>query len=397
MSSKSPINSFSNPIIRPTNIAIFISLVVHLVLLIYAFPRLVIQEKKKTNIRENVATIQLTPEEQSRLPNLTPELDIPELNPTPFSDNLPFALSPSIPTNPNLFTDLPPINLPPPPPSLAVPNLPPPTQIPLPAIQPPLPSLPPLPSTDITLPPIGDTSSLPLPPPVPPAPEESVEQQPAPSTTAKAPTKPTPPTTAATEKPEAATKKPSTPSEEPKPEQTPTQIAAQRQQKLNEEVRDLSSSLTKNTAATTDEEARKNYVGWLTVIKEAEPEEITFEGTYPRDACIRRLEGTSVYGVLVNTQGQVDNLELLKGAEYPIFNQQASKDLAKQQLANNTDSTKPYRVTVNYKYDPDICPSLTVPSLRNRDKTTKPSPTPNNTPETKPEVSEPLSESSKSE
>ena len=95
MSSKSSINSFSNPIIRPTNIAIFISLVVHLVLLIYAFPRLVIQEKKKTNIRENVATIELTPEEQSRLPNLTPELDIPELNPTPFSDNLPFALSPS--------------------------------------------------------------------------------------------------------------------------------------------------------------------------------------------------------------------------------------------------------------------------------------------------------------
>ena len=366
MPSKSNINNSPNKLIRPTQIAIFISLAIHLFLLKYGFPNLAIEDKKNINIRETVPTIELTPQEQSRLPNLTPELNIPELNQTPLADTPPpFALSPSIPQNPNFFNDLPPVALPPPP-SLAVPNLPP-SQIPLPplpSIAPPLPSLPPLPSTDITLPPIGDASSLPLPPPVPSAPVASSDKPPSPST-AKAPT-PKQPALPEAKKPEE--KKPPTPPVEPKPKLSPTQIAAQRQQKLNQEVRDLSSSLRKNTSATTNEEARKNYVAWLSAIKEVEPEELTFQGTYPRDACIRRLKGTSVYGVLVDIQGKVTNLELIKGAEYPIFNQQASKDISNRELKNDTEGLKPYRVTVNFEYDPEICPSLTLPSLRRDNK-----------------------------
>ena len=362
MSSKSNIN-LSNKLIRSTQIAIFISLAIHLLLLKYGFPRLVIEENKNITIKETVPTIELTPAEQSRLPNLTPEVNIPELNKTSLGEDIsPFALSPSIPQNPNLFPDLPPVPLPPPPSSLALPNLPP-VQIPLPPLQslppiaPPLPSLPPLPNTNIKLPPIGDTSSLPLPPPVPSATADSTDK-PVSSPTAKPSTQPAPP----------EEKKSPTPSPETKPKPSPNQIAAQRQQKLNQEVRQLSRSLQKNTAATTDEEARKNYVAWLSVIKEVEPEELTFTGTYPRDACIRRLKGTSVYGALVNAQGEVTDLELIKGAKYPIFNQQASKDISTRNLANNTEKLKPYRVTVNFEYDPEICPSLTLPSLRQENK-----------------------------
>ena len=367
MSFKSNINNPSNKLIRPTQIAIVISLTIHLFLLKYGFPHFAIEEDKKITIKETVPTIELTPAEQSRLPNLTPELNIPELNQTPLGENIsPFALSPSIPQNPNLFPDLPSVPLPPPP-SLAVPNLPP-VQIPLPPLQslppiaPPLPSLPPLPNTDIKLPPIGDTSSLPLPPPVPSAPVEGTDKPASPPTT-KPSKQPTPPTA---KKPEE--KKPPSPPTESKPKLTPAQIAAQRQQKLTQDVRELSRNLQKSTEETTNEEARKNYVAWLSLIKEVEPEELTFIGTYPRDACIRRLKGTSVYGALVNTEGEVTDLELLKGAKYPIFNQQAGRDISARNLANDTEKIKPYRITVNFEYDPEICPSLTLPSLRRDNK-----------------------------
>ena len=371
MSYKTNINNRSNKLITPTQISIFISIVIHVLLLRYGFTQLAIERDNQINIKETVPTIELTPEEQSRLPNLTPELNIPELNKTPLDENIaPFALSPSIPQNPNLFPDLPSVPLPPPPNSLPVPNLPlqqiplPPLQS-LPAIEPPLPSLPPLPNTDIKLPPIGDTSSLPLPPPVPPAPVDSTEK-PAPPPTEKPSTQPTQPTQPEAKKPEE--KKPPTPPAEPKPKLSPAQIAAQRQQKLEQEMRERSRSLQKNTAETTNEEARKNYVAWLSVIKEVQPEELTFEGTYPRDACIRRLEGTSVYGALVDPQGKVTDLELIKGAKYPIFNEQASKNISERDLANDTENIKPYRITVNFKYNPEICPSLTLPSLRRDNK-----------------------------
>ena len=384
MSSKSNIKTSSNKLIRPTQIAIFISLAIHFVLFKYGFPHFSLDEGQKITLKETVPTIELTPAEQSRLPNLTPDLTIPELNKTPLAENIsPFALSPSIPQNPNLFPDLPPTLLPPPP-SLAVPNLPP-VQIPLPPLQslspiaPPLPSLPPLPNTDIKLPPIGDRSSLPLPPPVPSAPVDSTDKPPASSPDAE------PSTEAAL----PAEQKPSTPPAESKPKLTPAQIAAQRQQKLTQDVRELSRSLQKNTAETTNEEARKNYVAWLSAIKEVEPEELTFTGTYPRDACIRRLKGTSVYGALVNTQGEVTDLELIKGAKYPIFNQQAGRNISARKLANETGKIKPYRITVNFEYDPEICPSLTLPSLRrdNELKRERPSSTPQVPPRKIPEKS----------
>jgi outer membrane biosynthesis protein TonB len=225
--------------------------------------------------------------------------------------------------------------------------------------------LPPFPSTDIKLPPIGDLSDLPFPPPL-----DSLD----PDTSAKTPaTKPTP-SKPPTKPPETETPK-APPPETKKPETPPREIAAKRQQNLNKNLRSLSGSLQKQEAGTTDEDARKNYVAWLNEIKDIKPEQLEIEGTYPRDACIRKLEGTSVYGIVVDAKGTVVAADLIKGAEYPLFNEQAIKDISDRQIENKTDKPKPLQITINYEYDSEICPSLTLPSLR-RDKPSQPKPQP---------------------
>ena len=124
----------------------------------------------------------------------------------------------------------------------------------------------------------------------------------------------------------------------------------------------------------TDEDARKNYVSWISRIKEVKPDALVLEGLYPKDACIRKLEGTSVYGVVVDSSNQVVSSELLKSADYPVFNQQAMKDIQKYDFGNKSAENKPYQVTVNYKYNADICPSLTLPSLRKENEVETPPP-----------------------
>ncbi|BAU66232.1 unknown protein [Stanieria sp. NIES-3757] len=371
MSYESRLNNFQSKITNPTYIALFISLILHFLVYKYGLPNFSLQDKNPPG-RINVPVIELTPEEEARLPNL--ELDIPELNNTSLDNGIQsFALPPSI--GANGIPDLAPIPLPPPP------NF----------DLPPLPPLPPLPSTDIKLPPLGDFSSLPLPPPLPPL-ETDSQVKPAiqtPTAIQAPPAKPP-----ETQKPEVKPPQPQSqpkPSEKPATQPNPQQIAAQRQQKLNRDVRDLSSSLQKKESSNTDEDARKNYVAWLNQIKTVNPANMVIEGTYPRDACIRRLEGTSVYGVVVDASGQVLALELIKGSEYPIFNEQASQDLSDRKFNNQTNQPKPYQVTVNYQYDAEICPSLTLPSLKKEQETKPETPSPNQKPQNTEKTPQPAS------
>ncbi len=358
--------SSDTPIISSTQIALLVSLGFHLLLYKYGFPTLLVSPKNLSG-QQTVATIELNALEQARLPDLDPEFVIPEFNNTPLDGAAPpLALPPYI--NPDIenLADLP--------------------AIPVPL----LPDFADLPSytTDISLPPIGDLSSLPVPPPLEDLDLESLSEPPLtpPEELPEAP-EPKP------EKPETpiATKTPVTSSEKPEESKpTPEKIAAVRQQKLQGNLRDVSNSLTKQDLAITDEDARKNYVDWISRIKEIEPDAIVIEGVYPRDACIRRLEGTSVYGVVVDSSNQIVSSELLKSADYPVFNQKAIKDLQEYDFGNNTEDTKPYQVTVDYKYNAEICPSLTVPSLRkeNDTETSKPA-IPEPTP-LEPETSEPV-------
>ncbi len=343
MSQKLDTHESSSKLLNAGKIAFVVSIILHLLVYKYGFPQLIIRDNK-VSLEGTVATIELNPFEAARLPNLEPRWEIPDFNTSPLDGTAPpFAFPSSITPTPGIFPNLLPVPIPLPP------NF---DLLSLPSI-----------STNIELPPIGDFSALPLPPALgdldsikPPA-----EKLPEPASETK--TKPNPASETKTE---------------PKP--TPKQIAAVRQQKLQGEIRDISASLKKQKIGTTDEEARKNYLTWLTKVKTTEPEGIEIEGIYPRDACIQRLEGTSVYGVIVDSNNAVVALELIKSANYPIFNQQASKDITNRYFDNNTGQPKPYRVNVNYKYNAEICPSLTLPSLRKKTQT----PQPPKTPEAKP-------------
>ncbi len=342
----------SSKLLNAGKIAFVASIILHLLVYKYGFPQLIIRDNK-VSLEGTVATIELNPFEAARLPNLEPRWEIPDFNSSSLdSAASPFAFPSSITPTPGIFPNLPPVPIPLPP------NFD-------------LLSLPPI-STNIKLPPIGDFSALPLPP--------ALEDLDSLNFSGASPT--TPQELPQPEAIKPPLEKPPEPASETKtkPKPTPEQIAAVRQQKLQGEIRDISASLKKQKIATTDEEARKNYLTWLTKVKTTEPEAIEIEGIYPRDACIRRLEGTSVYGVIVDINNAVVALELIKSANYPIFNQQASKDITNRDFGNDTAQPKPYRVNVNYQYNAEICPSLTLPSLRKKTET----PQPPKTPEAKP-------------
>ena len=328
-----------------TQIAILLSLGLHLFAYKYGFPVLLFKQKPSDKDRV-VSTIELTPVEQARLPNLESQWTIPRFNATSLDEAAP-PLALPFPPNFSRNSSLPPIPIPPGYRFPTIPNI----------------------GSDIKLPPLGVTnlSALPLPPPLPDI--DSLQSPDAPLTVPEEV-----PQTNPTEAEESATSTTiednSAETEDTEDKPTPEQIAAVREQKLTGDLRGVSRSLQKQNVGTTNEEARKNYVAWLSKIEEVEPKSLEIVGVYPKDACIRRLEGTSVYGVLVDRDSQVVGLELIKGAEYPIFNEQASKNIQEyEEFDNDTEEVKPYQVTVNYQYDAEICPSLTLPSLRKKEST----------------------------
>ncbi len=377
MSYESQLDNQSSKLINPAKLCLLMSIALHLLILKFGLPTI---RFNNDSGRREVSLIELNPEQQSRLPNLYPQLQTPDLrdpsNLPDFDNNEvapPFAIPPNLIPGIGDPSNLPPLIIPPPP-TFDFQLLP--------------------PITDITLPPVGDLSDLPLPPAInledfkvepiklPPNFETTLDK-PVNSTTLQKPTQPVkPPTTAIKPEPNKQS--------ETKPKATPEQIAAKQAADFQQRMSNLSQSLTKNEAGTTDEDARKNYILWLAKVQDIEPDQIEITGAYPRDACIRRLKGSSVFGIVVNAKGEVVAIDLIKGAKYPIFNQQGSKDLGDRILENETGKPKPYQVQVNYEYDAEICPSLTLPSIRRTEERQKqktepapkpvPAPTPNPVP-----------------
>jgi TonB family protein len=179
------------------------------------------------------------------------------------------------------------------------------------------------------------------------------------------------------------------------PKSSPSPIPApisneEREQRLKAEISQRGRSLQEDKTNTTDEEARKNYVNWVASTKQVKPTELNIAGTYPKDACIKKLEGTAVYGVVANTQGRATNLELIKSSGYPVFNQQAKQQIQSRRFDNTTGQPKAYRVNVNFDYSSKICPSLSLPQAKEpqaKEPTPAPTTKPTETPKT-PESSE---------
>ena len=320
MSYDSKLDSQSSKLISPAQLCLLLSVSLHLLVLKFGLPTI---EFNNDGGKREVSVIELSPEQQSRLPDLYPQLqnpDIPNLDlPEPdLRDPVaPFAIPPNLIPGLTDPSNLPPLIIPPPP-TFNIPDLP--------------------PVTDITLPPVGNLSDLPLPPEIDPLDFQvepiklppnlgKVPQQPKDSSTVEPPPSPSSSTTA-TKLPDQPKTKPPETKPQAKPQETPEQIAAIKAAQSQQRITNLRQSLTKTKDGTSDEEARKNYIVWLGKVKDVEPETIQIEGTYPRDACIKRLKGSSVFGVVVNAQGETVALDLLKGANYPIFNQQASQDLS---------------------------------------------------------------------
>ncbi|NCO76674.1 MAG: TonB family protein [Cyanobacteria bacterium] len=137
----------------------------------------------------------------------------------------------------------------------------------------------------------------------------------------------------------------------------------------------IAAAIQQQSENTSDEDARKNYVAWAKEVQTVTPKQLSFAGIYPKDACIGKLEGTATYGVTVNSTGNVVNTQLIKSSGYPLFNNQALRQIQSRNFANDSGSNQPYHVYVNFNYDSQICPSL---SLSNLGETS--SPTPNITP-----------------
>ena len=130
-----------------------------------------------------------------------------------------------------------------------------------------------------------------------------------------------------------------------------------------QKYRDIASELEKDNTNTSNEEANKNYVSWATEVNNVQPKKITLQGRYPKDACIRKLEGTTTYGVTVNNTGNVVQSKLIKSSGYGLFNNQALAQIKNYKFASNSKTNVPYHVYVNFKYDSTICPSLSVSDL----------------------------------
>src|SRR6478672_9191293 len=110
----------------------------------------------------------------------------------------------------------------------------------------------------------------------------------------------------------------------------------QRQQQLLAELQEQRRSLTRDESNTKDEDARKNYINWSVARGKAEePEKITVSGVYPKTACIKKLEGTPVVAVLVDAKNNVSKVSLMKSSGYPVFNEKALEDAVKLAKFNN--------------------------------------------------------------
>jgi TonB family protein len=125
----------------------------------------------------------------------------------------------------------------------------------------------------------------------------------------------------------------------------------------------FSTKLQKQVENTSDEDARKNYVAWAKEVQNVTPQQLTFSGIYPKDACVGKLEGTATYGVTVNPSGSVINSQLIKSSGYPILNDQALKQIRSRNFVNSSGNDEPYHVYVNFNYNSQICPSLSTSNV----------------------------------
>jgi len=320
---RSPKSRFQLPKLAGNTFFLLISLGVHAFLLGSVLPKVTTVSVGEMEYQQEdlVPVIELNVLEQSRLPPSSSLLE-------------------EIPTIPIIGSD-------------------PSNQLPTPEIPPFIPSLPPPPpppAPRIVFAPPPLTSVSPQPPEIVPTPNNEVT--PTPPAIVNTPPETTQPTPTTTVEPKKEA-----------PEETKI-IVARRQKSLLDSIAEKAKLLELDTTNTTEEEAQTNYKDWLAKIQAESAADAEILAPYPKDACIKKLQGTAIYGILVDTQGKATESQLIRSSGYGILNQQAQELIEKATFDNITGEIKPYQVSVKFELDKQVCPSLSVGDLP------KPKPTP---------------------
>jgi len=327
-------NTPSNPIFTPVNIAILASLGLHGFVLGLALPHFTWPQPTEASFgdRAPVGVIELTPAEQSRLPNTDPLPANPLLPVLPEGEP-----PPSSPTAPNLpaapdsnydyqlpdSSNLPPLPTMPSLPNLpAYPNLPPLTSYGnlrrFPITNPPLPSLPPLPSRRLPrLPVPSDPRFADTAPPLPPI----------------------------------SSNDPARPRFDPLPPPQGTDFITRAPQgqdngAVNNAV--AQPELVPEGEDSSPDQVRVNSLNSIAQQGVAIKAKDVIAGPYPAIACRNRSETSVTYNVFPS--GQKD---LVGRSRYPIFNDLAAK------VIGGRSYSQPTQVTVSFQYDPKVCADVT--------------------------------------
>ena len=404
------IKSCSETLFQPTGIAVMASVGVH-VLLGAALPYMSLSSQEKPKPRRTVQLVQLSPTEQGRLPQLSPSPlpplpnqfpslsnQLPPLSPLPSSLSSPF---PPLNFKNSTVGKLPSISPLPPFGSVSLPPIAPfPRQRSIPSLaqsfgqqqtrlqmpirnSPRLQNLPSRPSIlnnpDLSgltgglkpspLPPVAVNPSQntessepnqtpkPLDPPNPLAPPRQIPNSSIPnSSESSTPTSPVAANPGLTQPPFPSAPGTSTPGSSPAPSIIPPP-----QQQVVADISQIRQSIKADNRNTTPDEARRNDVAWRAQMQQnVKEKELSLTGTYPKAACLKQLKGTAIYNVLVDGNGKSTNLDLIRSAGYPIFNDQARQQINSHSF-EKAGEPRFYQVSVNFEYNQKICPSLKVP------------------------------------
>ncbi len=151
-------------------------------------------------------------------------------------------------------------------------------------------------------------------------------------------------------------------------------------QQLRQQLPQQGDNLRPNSANTSNEEARKNYIAYMSKANQPQAGERSIAGTYPQEACSNKIEGAAVVMLTVGADGKASSGQLIKSSGFGIFDDKAIAAAQSSSFENSTGQPKPYKVSVDFKYDKAVCPSVTTP--QNSDKPQE-STKPQNTTESK--------------
>jgi hypothetical protein len=309
---------------------------------------------KEPEIKRSVGVVQLTPEEQKRLPDFATAspIQLPPLARPPKSDNDLFSLNPpKLPAS----SSLPPVD--------ALPSLP-----PLPIFIPQAPPEPvPLPPLTVQIP------AAPRPRPARPAPSATPAPAPTvtPSTAAESPSpqvavEPGPQSPQAnnseTSQNQAANPSPEQQAAQPSPT---VRTEAQIRQDLLARQAELRQLYTFNSAGTSVKEGNFAFLGWYREIfgkdygeGETKPKQEEIVSDYPRTACPLKQSRSAVIGAVIDTNNKlVGDPKVLQSSGYPLFNNAALKAVKSYVFNNSTGNQQPYLIRVQFNYSEKNCPA----------------------------------------